>query len=126
MYKFSVMLVLLLMTMNFAGLNAKVISSDSSQLAYRSMDENRGDFNRNDDSHNDFNHNNFNHNDNMNRQDFNQGAYGADRGAAYGAAAGSAYGAAAGNASTGVPVNPNAAEQNMLYYSGAQNMEQGQ
>ncbi|QLH35056.1 MAG: hypothetical protein HWD61_02000 [Parachlamydiaceae bacterium] len=78
--------------------------------------EGHEDFNRDN-----FNRNDFNHND-LNRGDvnsFNAGeAVGADRGAAYGAAA-------ATGAEGAIPGDPNAAEQNMLYYSGVQNMNQG-
>lgn len=76
--------------------------------------------------HRDFNSENFHRNMPQN-QSFDRGAtYGATRGAEYGASQGAAYGAAAGSASSnayGVPVNPNAAEQNMLYYSGVQQMQ---
>lgn len=108
------LLIFFLFAFMFIGVNAKLLSSDTTYIAERGRggDMNREDFNRSDVNRGDLNHN----------ESFDRGAaYGADRGAAYGAAAGAA---AAG--SEGVPVNPNAAEQNMLYYGGVQSMEQGQ
>lgn len=70
-------------------------------------------------NHEEFNHDSFNR-DNLNRGDLNRGDL--DHGDVDAAAA---YGAAAGAANNGaVPSDPNAAEQNMLYYSGMQSMGQ--
>jgi hypothetical protein len=121
MYKLMIISAVLLVATQAGIIHANQISSNVSYIAERgrSMDMN----NMNRDHSNDFNRDNAN---DFNKNDADHGAaygaaYGADRGAAYGAAAGSA----AGN-NSGVPVNPNAAEQNMLYYGGVQNMEQGQ
>lgn len=117
MYKsLAILLVVLFMATNITGLNAKLFSMDTSYISMRG-DMNRGDMNRDDMNRGDMNRNDLNRND-LNRDNFDRGA-----------ATGAAYGAAAGNAnanSGAIPVNPNAAEQNMLYYSGVQNMEQGQ
>lgn len=109
MYKKCILMGILLLAL--FGLNTS--------FAERGGMEHRDFGNRNED----FNRNDMNRND-LNRNDFNRGAaYGANRGAEYGAAYGAAAGSASSN-SNAIPVNPNAAEQNMLYYSGVQKMEQ--
>jgi hypothetical protein len=111
MYKFSVLFILLFITMNFSSLR---LMADESHIAMRGEDRS---FDTRGGEHNDFNRND------ENRNSFDKGAvYGADRGAGYGAAYGAGANANANNGA--VPVNPDAAEQNMLYYSGMQSMGQ--
>lgn len=113
---------LLFIVMNIVGFSTKLMADNTNYVAERGDMEHRN----MDMNHNDFeNRDNFNRN-NYNKNDFNAGAaYGANRGAQYGAA----YGAAAGNANSNagaVPMSPNAAQQNALYYGETQNMLQGQ
>lgn len=105
------------------SLNSKL--SASNPIADR--DFQRGNFQHGDFNHQNFNHSNFNHNmPDRNNYNHAYGAYGAGaaHGASQGAAYGAAYGSAASSAPAGIPINPNAAEQNMLYYGGVHNMEQ--
>lgn len=117
MYKFLFSLSIIVLSLMSLGASPL---TNTSYVAERGRDFNRSsDFNRTESP---------NHNINRNEANtFDHGAaYGADRGAEYGAAAGAAAGTAAANSNSGVPINPNAAEQDMLYYSGAKGMVQGQ
>lgn len=105
---FTPLFIMLFITMNM-GLNFAM--EQNNYIADRGREMQRGGFEHRDDFEN--------------RDSFEHGAtYGASRGAYYGAA----YGAAAGSANSGsnIPTDPDAIQQDMMYYQGVQSMEQGQ